>query len=548
MASKPLGELLIEAAVVTPAQLQVALKEQSKTGKLLGEILERLAFATRIEIVRALATQGGVPYVELRRCLFEPQTLDLFNPSNLKALRAIPLWVTDTTLSAAISDPSNTVILDRLRETAKRDIFVYGADEKDILHFLEFFYGDVPAPGDGEALEFAKKRTPSELSPTERTAFRVFHQVLTDAVRIKASAIHIEPDGAVLRIRYRTESGMAQGPILLYTYQAYLMNYLKSFLQMGTDGASPQEGSAKALYLNREFDIKASILPTVQGEMAAIRMIEKESALLSVDKLGFSENHLQEVQDAVKQGAGVILVVGPPFSGRTTTLYALTLEANSIDKTVATMEDSVDIQLAHINQISLDDRAGLRHPGVLQYLVRQHMDVIMIADLRERESVELAMQAASQSTLVIAGYSASDASDALHRWISMGMDPYYIGVSVSMIIAQRLARMICRECRESYVVSRQEVPGLEPSGAHDVTLFRGRGCPRCGGTGYLGHVGIFEVFCMTDEIRRALNKTITQEKLRKLILEHGGPSLAQDGLTKALRGMITLEEVQRVLR
>lgn len=547
MATKPLGELLVDSGVITFPQLQFALKEQSRSGRLLGEILEHLGYATKIQIVRALATQGGVPYIDLRHCLFEPQTLDQFNPALLRGWKVIPLWMTDAGVSVAMADPSDTMTTDRIRETAKRDVFIYGADEKEILHFLELFYGDAPA-GEEEPMTFARRRTGQELSPPERMAIRTFHQVLTDGIRMKATDIHIEPDGSVLRVRYRTEGGMSQGPILLHTYQNHLLGTLKSFMQAREDGAKALEGSVRALYLNREFDLKVSILPTIQGDMAYLRPVEKGSSLLGLERLGLSDRHSAMVQEALRAQSGLLLVVGPAASGRTTTLYSLTLEANSIDKNVTTIEDPVEVQLAHINQISLDGRPGVAVPAVLRQLVRQHVDVIMIGQLQDRDSIELAMRATANGALVLGGYTASDEADALTQMLSMGIDPYLVGFSVSLIVAQRLVRTLCRSCRESYVVSKQELGEAEIPVDGDVTLFRSEGCVQCGGTGFSGNTAIFEVFRMTDAVRRALYPTIEVDKLRTLIHDTGYVPLAQDGLEKALRGVTTLEEVHRVLR
>ncbi len=548
MGIKPLGELLVETGIITPQQLELALKEQSRTGKLLGEILEHLGFATKIQIIKSLALQGGNPYIDLKSAILDVETLGRFPPALLKMAKALPLWLLENSIAIAIQNPSNVMMVDRLRELAKRELFLYTADEKEISTFQDILLGEVamtPVPETGELLR--RKAPESLITPQERTAFRTFHQMMVEALQRKASEVHVEPDGTVVRIRYRIEESMHQGPILARSYHPYLLNWIRQFSRIKPEDPLPQESVVKFISFNREFDLRVSIYPTVQGEKVFLRPQEKGTALLELPQLGFTEEQLKRVTQGVNSPSGVVLVVGPAASGKTTTLYALTLEASSMEKNVTTVEDPVEVQLAHITQINLMEKEGVSLSSILRLLLRQHTDVIMISEIRDKESAQLAMRTAVNGALVMAGFSASDAADALMQLMGMGVDPYFIAYTMNLIIAQRLVRKICEHCREPYEITPSAFVEWEVE-EHPVTLYKGRGCDSCGGTGYTGRTAIFEVFEMNDDVRRQLDKSLPHEKLRKLIRDSGTQLLVQNGLQKAFQGIISMEEVIRVLR
>jgi type IV pilus assembly protein PilB len=544
----PLGQALVKAGVITEEQLRIALNEQAKTGKLLGEVLEELKFVEPVEVMQVLASQGGIPYLSLRNTLVEIDLFDGFPVQLLLNLETVPLWRHQKTIAVASSQPTNWVVLDRLRQVVNEDIFAYSADRSEIRNLIQMLTKEVPARPQAET---GWERLPAQAAAPQvpqKPALRVLYEILTASVKKQADEIHIELDGASVLVRFRVAGRMERARVLHRPQYEPLMSELRGVCRLAGTAHRIEVGSVRVTYLGREYDLKLTLLPTVDGEKAIIRPISREHALLDLDKLGMAPEDLKAVQQALASDVpGMIAVAGPPVSGRTTTLYSLLLALNSPARNVATLETEVEVQLPHITQYAVgapDSGAATR---MLRTITQHPHDILMVSEAQTSEDFHCIVRAVLNGMRVLVGVSARDVADALIQVVALGVDPYWLARTLSFIVAQRLVRRVCPACKQTHVLDAQQAESLGIAGG-PWEFFKAVGCKECSFTGYAGETALFEILFFTEEARRGFERKPDYARVSELVAQHTRHSLLNDGIAKASAGITTLEEVMRVLK
>jgi len=544
----PLGQALVKAGVITEEQLRIALNEQAKTGKLLGEVLEELKFVEPVEVMQVLASQGGIPYLSLRNTLVEIDLFDQFPVQLLLNLETVPLWRYQKTVAVASSQPTNWMALDRLRQIVNADIFAYSADRSEIRSLIQMLAKEAPPRTQPET---GWERLPAQAASPQipqKPALRILYEILTSAIKRQAEEIHIELDGANILVRLRVAGKMERHRILHRPQYEPVMAELRALCRVGGDGRRIEVGSIRVTYLAREYDLKLTLLPTIEGEKAIIRPISREHSLLDVDKLGMDADDLKAVQQALATDVpGMVIVAGPPVSGRTTTLYSFLLALNSPARNVATLEAEVEIHLPHITQYAVGSTDAGEMTRMLRTITQHPHDILMVSEAQTSDDFHCIVRAVLNGMRVLVGVSARDVADALIQILALGVDPYWLARTLSFIVAQRLVRLICPACKQPYLLDAHQAETLGISGG-PWEFFRAVGCKECSYTGYSGETGLFEVLFFTEEVRRGFERKPDYAKVSELVAQHTRHSLLDDGIAKASAGITTLEEVMRVLK
>ncbi|MHA2620583.1 MAG: GspE/PulE family protein [bacterium JZ-2024 1] len=545
----PLGQALVKAGLITEEQLRIALNEQAKTGKLLGEVLEELKFVEPVEVMQVLTTQGGIPYISLRNTLVEVELFDQFPVQLLMNLETLPLWKLQRTLTLASSQPTNWVALDRFRQMVNEDVFAYSADRSEIRNLIQMLAKEPltraqPEPG--------WERVPGPAPPPQvpqKPALRLIFEILTSAIKKQAEEIHIELDGSHLVIRFRVAGKMERYRLLNRSQYPALIAELSEFCRLPSGSQRIETGGVRVTYLGREYDLKVTVLPTIEGEKMIIRPISREYALLDLDELGMAEEDLRVVKEAIgSEVPGMMIVAGPPVSGRTTTLYSLLLALNSPTKNVATLEREVEIHLPHITQYSVASHDATEHTRMLRMLTQHPHDILMVSEAQTEEDFRSLVRAVLNGMKVLAGVTARDIADALIQIVALGVDPYWLARTISFIVAQRLVRRVCASCKKPYVLDAQTAESLGISGG-PWEFYKADGCKECSFTGYHGgETALFEILVFNEEVRKGFERKPDYAKVSEIVARHTQHSLLSDGLAKASAGITTLEEVIRVLK
>ncbi|MBE3575609.1 MAG: type II secretion system ATPase GspE, partial [Firmicutes bacterium] len=528
----------------------------------------------------------GIPHVDLSRTPVDPRALQLVPERVAREERCLPIAINGQRLTLAVADPFNVVALDEVRQITGMEIQLVLVGESDLERALAQHYGlrDVaavaqevlaavpaqPGPGRGDAL--AGGSEPDEEPDVERLRqmveeapiVRLVNVIISQAVRERASDIHIEPQEHDVRIRYRVDGLLREAMSAPRRTHPGLVSRIKVLAKLDiAQRRLPQDGQIRTRVEGKELDIRVATLPTVYGEKVVLRLLSRDGNLLDLQALGFSAANLQQVEHALSRPYGMILVTGPTGSGKTTTLYAALSRLNATERNIITVEDPVEYSLPGVNQIQVNPKAGLDFATALRAILRQDPDVIMVGEIRDQETARIAVQAALTGHLVLSTLHTNDAAGTLTRLVDMGIEPYLVASALVCVVAQRLVRRVCPDCRESYVPDEAEwevVSGIDGpalaqggSGAGEAgvprpdkpVLYRGRGCGRCGQTGYAGRLAIHEVITVSADLRRHLLAGEPAEAIAEAAVAHGMVRLRQDGLAKALAGQTTLAEVLR---
>jgi len=551
MERKLLGEFLIEEGLLTPAQLNVALREQKRTGELLGRTLRRLGFVTEEAVMRALAAQAGLPYTNLKNMLVDSSAVRTIPLEVAKKHKVLPLGIIDGTLTVAVSDPHDVLVLDTLRKiTGYPSISRMVSDEETLMKAIDIFYGIGVASTENiiEASIQEALRSERNADEPDPPIIRLVNHLIIEAIKKRGTDIHIEPDERISRVRYRIDGVLHAGPVIPKLIHPAVVARIKIMSKMDiAEQRLPQDGGATFSYINRELDLRVSTLPTHFGEKVVIRLLDKESIKLGLDYLGFSEENLKKFRALLEKPYGIILVTGPTGSGKTTTLYSALLELNSLELNISTIEDPIEYKLPLINQVQVNEKAGLTFASALRSFLRQDPDVILIGEIRDRETADMAFRAAMTGHLVFSTLHTNDAVSAIPRLVDIGVPPYLITSSLLGVVAQRLVRKICPDCKVRYKASPEELAlmGLPPD--REVTLFRGKGCDNCHNTGFKGRVAITELFEVTPAMRKLITSNVSSDALTRAALQQGMKTMYQDGILKTLEGVTTIQEVGRVV-
>jgi len=557
--TRPLGQILLDAGVITPEAIQEALARAANTEERLGEALVALGAASKEDVLRALSTQLGLPFLSREELPAPLPILKNLSPKYLRQYRICLVAVDGSTVTLATADPTNSLFLDDLRQILGLQVRLAVAPEEAILEAIERTY----APGAASPLQRIVEGMADEGRGTEEgdedvshlrdLAFeapvvRLVNLLIETAVAQEASDIHIEPFEDALRVRYRIDGLLFDQEAPPRRLQAAVTSRIKLMSEMNiAERRLPQDGRIRVTLGARRVDIRVSTIPTVHGESLVMRLLDRSSIFLPLELLGFSPEIQRRFERLIRRPHGILLVTGPTGSGKTTTLYASLDKINSPDKKIITIEDPVEYQLKGVNQIPVRPKIGLAFATGLRHIVRQDPDVIMVGEIRDLETAEISIQAALTGHLVFSTLHTNDAPGAITRLQDMGCEPYLVASVLEGVLAQRLIRKICAACRIPAAPNPADLHALGISEAPEaVSLFKGAGCERCRGTGYRGRTGIYELFAVGEEIRGLILRKASTGEIRRRAIEQGMLTLREDGWAKAKAGITTAEEILRV--
>lgn len=546
-------DLLIKQGLVTQEQVDKAKKEIKRTGFSLEKALEKLGFLSEEDIANVRAAALDVPYMNLTDYLIDAELIKLIPENLAKKYKVVPIFKIGNSLTVAINDPQDIVGLDHIRRVSKMDtVEPVLATESGIQKILDSYYGvagsvkEIVESIDKEKFAEEEQRDLAEAAE-EAPIIRLVNITIVQAVKDRASDIHIEPAEDILRVRYRIDGILYEVNTIPKEFHRAIVSRIKILSKMDiAESRKPQDGRARLKLENKDLDLRVSTFPTVQGENAVLRLLDRSSVLLGLKELGFSQKELEDFDKLIRRPNGIILVTGPTGSGKTTTLYAALTTINSMEKNIITLEDPVEYELPLIRQTQVNPKAGITFANGLRSILRQDPDIIMVGEIRDKETADVAIQAALTGHLVFSTLHTNDASSALTRLINMGVEPFLISSSVIGILAQRLVRAICDKCKEKYTLTPAVLKDLGVG--KGVEFYRGKGCSKCKDTGYKGRVGIFELLMMDEEIRRMVNEKKSADQIQERSVAMGMKTLRRDGLEKVKRGRTSPDEVLRVTK
>lgn len=559
METRSLGSILLEISTLTEEQLEQALAVQRERGIRIGEALVQLKFLRSEDILRALSVQLGFPYEG--KIDVEAVASDLVTnlPINYaKQNEVLPLKREGDSILVAIADPTNFYALDDLRLLYGCDIKPVIASSYEIVNAINSVYNKASGGGEeaieelGEGEEIADDfNEPVDLldADDEAPIIRLVNTLLFRAVKQKASDIHIEPFERELQIRFRINGILYDVMNPPKRAQNAIISRVKIMSQLNiAEKRIPQDGRIRIKIAGKDIDIRVSTIPTAHGESVVMRLLDASKVLLDLDTLGFTRRNLDEFRKLLEHHNGIILVTGPTGSGKTTTLYSALSRLNTNEVKIITVEDPVEYQLHGVNQMQVNPKIDLSFATGLRAFLRQDPDIIMVGEIRDHETAEIAIQASLTGHLVLSTLHTNDAPSSITRLIDMGVEPFLVASSVLGIVAQRLLRTVCNDCARKYTPEEKELTeiGLTPADLKGRQIFRPVGCPNCMETGYSGRAGIHEILIVTDEVRAELMKGSDASTIKKVAMAEGMKTLREDAAFKVMQGLTTIAEVLRV--
>lgn len=553
---KRLGDLLLEVGIISKEQLDEALKIQKDSGERLGEVLISEGYVTQQDIIEVLEFQLGIPHVELDKYDIDPSACLTISENLAKRYGLIPIHKKDGILTVAMSDPLNVFAIDDIKIYSGMAVQPVIAAIKDIYAAIDKYYSAQKAI---QAVEEFKKEQGSikinaegidEQAADEinnSPAVKLVNSIIEQAVNDKASDIHIEPFERYIRIRYRTDGLLSETMRPEIDIMPAVATRMKIITGMNiAEKRQPQDGRVTVTVNGSDLDLRVSVLPTVFGEKIVIRIADKKTFIVPREELGFNADDLLRFDKLLKNPHGIILVTGPTGSGKSTTLYSALNEINRPDINIVTVEDPVECIIEGINHVQVNAKAGLSFAAGLRSILRQDPNVIMIGEIRDTETAKIAVRAAITGHLVLSTLHTNDAPGAVLRLIDMGIEPFMAASSIVGVIAQRLVKRICTNCKYEYIASDEELGILGIDKNMPVQLYKGKGCALCNKTGYKGRIGVYEIMTITREHRELINKRCTEDQLRGLSLANGMVTLRENAKCYVLEGRTTLDEMVRI--
>lgn len=543
---KRLGDLLVEAGLITEDQLQIALNEKRKSQKL-GDVLLQKGYITEQQLIEVLEFQLGIPHVSLYRYPFDSNIFSMMTEDTAKRNLMIPLKKEGEKLYVAMADPMDFYAIDDLRLATGFQIEPAIATKDDILRAIAKHYTDE------DGLEELMVDLNREVNDEETTAdqdspvVRLVNQLLSNAVTHKASDIHIDPQEKKMVVRYRVDGVLRLEKVLPKNMQNVLIARIKIMAKLDiTEHRVPQDGRIKVNLGYHPVDLRVSTLPTIFGEKIVLRILDLGNKLNDLKQLGFNKLNLQRFEHMIAQPNGIVLITGPTGSGKSSTLYAALNQLNTEEVNIITIEDPVEFQLEGVNQIQVNTNVGMTFATGLRSILRQDPNVIMVGEIRDKDTVEVAIRASLTGHLVLSTIHTNDSLGTITRLIDMGVEPFLVASSLSGIMAQRLVRKVCRDCTEKQAPSKREVEIFAKRGMKIESINRGRGCTSCNMTGYKGRIALQEILVINDEMRKLIMNAEPLNKLREVAVKHKTIFLMDDGLLKVKQGLTTTEEILRV--
>ena len=565
--SRRLGDLLVREGLINQEQLQRALAEQKGTNEKLGSILARHNVITEDQLVAFLSKQYGIPSITLSQLDIDTDVLKLVPAQIAKKYEVLPIKRTGNSLTLAMADPTNVFAVDdvgfmtnlqvipvvaaqgAIRKALDRLYEAQSSGMAEVISEMEGTAGDVEVvEGDEESWAKADIFELKE-SADEAPVVRLVNMILVDAIRRGASDIHLEPYEKVFRVRFRVDGVLHEIMTPPKRLETALTSRVKIMSTMDiAERRLPQDGRIKLRYNQREIDFRVSTLPTIFGEKTVLRILDKESLQLDLTMLGFDPWSLEQFNKAIHQPYGMILITGPTGSGKTTTLYSAIHTINSPDVNIMTAEDPVEYNLKGVNQVQINEGIGRTFGAALRSFLRQDPDVILVGETRDLETAQIGIRAALTGHLVLSTLHTNDCPGTVARLLDMGIPPFLVSSALTLILAQRLGRKICKDCKQPYEADEESlVPyGHVPQGLGKVQFYKGKGCHTCSFTGMKGRVAIYEVMPIGDELRELILRNAPTAEILQLALAQGMKTLRQNALQKVIDGVTTLEEVLRV--
>jgi type IV pilus assembly protein PilB len=563
-----LGEMLLKAGLITQDRLQEALEAQKKNGGKLGYNLVKLGYVKEDEITQLLSEQYGVPSINLRHFEIDDSVITLIPSEVAQKYLVLPVNRTGATLTIAMADPTNVFAMDDIRFMTGYTVEPVVASEIAIREAIEKYYGsthalelkkvmDEMAEAEAEALELLEDEEEIdvhqlEAATEEAPVVRLVNIILTDSIKKTASDIHIEPYEKDFRVRFRIDGVLYEIMHPPLKLKDAITSRLKIMAKLDiSEKRLPQDGRIKIKMKlqgkTKEMDYRVSVLPTLFGEKIVLRLLDKDNLVLDMTRLGFEPESLLKFERSILKPYGMVLVTGPTGSGKTNTLYSSIARVNTPETNILTAEDPVEFNLHGINQVQMKEQIGLNFATALRSFLRQDPNIILVGEVRDFETAEIAVKAALTGHLVLSTLHTNDAPSTINRLMNMGIEPFLVATSVNLICAQRLVRRICKECKDEIHMPAQALAdvGFSAEEAPQLKLYKGRGCANCNNTGYRGRLGLFEVMEITDEIRELILSGASAMELKRKAIDEGMLSLRASGLQKLRGGQTTVEEVVR---
>lgn len=561
---KRLGDILIEERLLSQEQLSQALYEQRRTGQPLVVILIQAGLVSEEDIVITLSEQLGIPHLRVESYEIPPEVIAEVSEGIARRYHLIPVARTGNSLTIAMSDPLNIVAIDDVRMLTGHEIETVVSLDSEVKKAIDRYYGgkqdelddyeDILRDAQADVVTVLDEEQELDISHLKKEVeqapvIRLVNLTLVSAIKQGASDIHIEPFERELRVRYRVDGVLRETQSPPKALQAAVVSRIKVLSELDiAERRVPQDGRFRIKFEAREIDFRVSTLPTYFGEKVVLRILDKGSLHLDLDRLGFEEQPVGDFRESLTRPNGIILITGPTGSGKTTTLYSALHMLNTMDVNIVTVEDPVEYELHGINQVQAKPEIGLTFASGLRSILRQDPDIVMVGEIRDEETADIAIKAALTGHLVLSTLHTNDAAGAITRLIDMGMEPFLIASSLLMAAAQRLVRKICPDCREAYKVPERvlERAQFKLTPGEKIVLSRGKGCNRCGDTGYRGRLALLEVLRIRENIQDLIMQSVSSSEIKRAAIENGMMTLRQVGLIKVKAGYTTLEEGLRV--
>lgn len=554
MAKKRLGDLLVESRKIAPEQLKKVLIKQQGTGKRLGEILIEDGILSEEDILAVLEQQLCINRVYLDMEDIDQKVVQAVPEGISKKYNLVAFAMEDNKLKVAMSDPLNIFAIDDVKISSGFDVNIYIASTKDIKNTIDIYYTSQNAKKAAEDLSKSqgisevKEENKAQLDDIKNApAVRLVDSIISDAIKLKASDIHIEPFENHIKIRFRIDGTLKE--ISKYNKDIFnaFITRIKILSELNiAEKRIPQDGRILTVVDNKKVDLRVSTLPTVHGEKIVIRVLDRENFLLGKEKLGMNEDDLEKVEKILKNPYGIILVTGPTGSGKSTTLYTLLSEINDNSKNIITVEDPVEYVVDGINQVNVNVKAGLTFASGLRSILRQDPDVVMIGEIRDNETAEIATRASITGHIVLSTIHTNDAPSAIVRLLDMDIQPYLAASAIAGIISQRLVKKICPMCSENYIATDFEKEILSIDSEEELLLHKGKGCGHCNNSGYKGRLGVYEIMEITRRHREYIMRNSSVDEIRDISIENGMKTLKTSCTDLVLKGMTTMEELVKI--
>ncbi len=546
-----LGDLLIKNGLITEAQLKVALNEDKKSGKKLGETLIDLDYIDEQTIVDFLSKQLDIEKVTLNDIKFDKPLKEILPEKLARRFKVVPVDYKDNEIVVATNDPTNIFMLDEIGRITKKDIVPAIITKDDLFGALEKIYGTedrlyrIVNDVENKILKLNPGEDIARSVAEDSSVVMLVDGIISKAISDHASDIHIEPDEDVLRVRYRIDGLLHEVLSLSKILHSAVISRIKIMSNIDiAEKRIPQDGRFKIRKDFKDIDFRVSTLPTNYGEKVVLRILDREQALLNLGNIGMDEYSLNIYDNILSKPYGIVLISGPTGSGKTTTLYASLNKLNSLEKNIITVEDPIEYNFKLINQVNVDETAGLTFANALRSILRQDPDIIMVGEIRDKETAEISIQASLTGHLVLSTIHTNDAASSIVRLVEMGIEPYLVATSLIGVVGQRLVRKICPYCKVGYKPGDDVAKQLGLG--EDMLLYKGEGCEKCKYTGYIGRIGIYEVMGINKEIRNMISKGGSTDDVKQVATKNGFRQMRNSGFELVKKGVTTLEEVLRV--